>query len=347
MNWLFKLLGVIVLGISLYLGWYWQSYNHFISTPVSLSHTSVEFVVPSGASVSSISQALVAKGIIEDAFLFSLMARFKGQEANIKAGEYTLSQGMLPEVMLSLFIQGKVKQYVFTIIEGWSFRQLMIALGGSPHLTHHLKNKSPSEVMAIIGFAGEHPEGRFLPDTYHFPNGTSDIQFLVRAYKSMSKVLETEWAAREISIPLKNVYEALILASIVEKETGAIHERKQIAGVFTRRLNKNMRLQTDPTVIYGMGERYEGNLRKKDLKADTPYNTYRRKGLPPTPIAMPGKAAINAVLHPAKEKTLYFVAKGDGSHYFSETLKEHNKAVRKYQILQRKANYRSSPSINQ
>ena len=201
--------------------------------------------------------------------------------------------------------------------------------------------------MERLGHAGEHPEGRFLPDTYHFPKNLTDVAFLKRAYDAMTQTLAREWEGRAVGLPLKTPYEALILASIVEKETGLASERQAIAGVFVRRLNKGMRLQTDPTVIYGMGDRYKGNIRKSDLQEDTPYNTYRRFGLPPTPIAMPGRDAIHATLHPDDSKNIYFVSRGDGSHHFSATLEEHNNAVIKYQLKGRKRPFSSyNPSTD-
>ena len=343
MSMVFKLLGFAVLAASIFLGWFWQSYNHFVSTPINLSQSNIDFTIPSGASLSSVANSLASQDVISDASLFLWMIKFSDEETSIQAGEYIIESGMTPRDIAAIFVAGKVKQYPFTIVEGWNFKQLIVALGANTRLRHILKGKSETQIMESIGHPGEHPEGRFLPDTYHFPAGTTDKLFLKRAYGAMEKVLKKEWQNRKADLPYKTPYEALIMASIVEKETGVAHERKQIAGVFVRRLEKKMRLQTDPTVIYGMGDRYDGNLRKKDLKKDTPYNTYRRKGLPPTPIALPGEAAINAALHPHEDKTLYFVAKGDGSHYFSETMEAHNKAVRKYQIRQRKADYRSAP----
>jgi len=347
MNLLFKLLGLTVLVLSIAIGWFWQSLNHFSTTPINTSQSQWDFNIAQGTSVSHVAKSLASQGIISDASLFVWMVKFEDGGKQIQAGEYVILAHMTPKEILAIFAKGKVKQYPFTIVEGWSFKQLMVALNASPHLTHKLKEKNLEDIMASIGHAGEHYEGRFLPDTYHFPSGSSDILFLKRAYDAMQTVLTQEWKTRKSHLPLETPYDALILASIVEKETGVAAERKQIAGVFIRRLQKKMRLQTDPTVIYGMGDEYDGNLRKKDLKKDTPYNTYRRRGLPPTPIALPGAAAINAVLNPLDEKTLYFVAKGDGSHYFSETIEAHNKAVRKYQIRQRKANYRSAPNSEQ
>ena len=343
MNLLYKLAGVLFLVISLIVGWFWQSLNTFSHTPIKLEQPSVEFTIPLGSSLSQIAYQLEKQLIINDASKFRWMIKLDGNDKAVQAGEYELTQGMTPQDLLALFVSGKVKQYSFTIVEGWSFKQLMIALSSSEQLKHTLQGQHSEAIMAELGFDGEHPEGRFLPDTYHFPSGTTDKAFLLRAHKAMEIALEEEWQNKSGELPYKTAYEALTMASIVEKETAVPSERKAIAGVFVQRLFKRMRLQTDPTVIYGMGDSYKGNLRKKDLKKDTPYNTYRRKGLPPTPIAMPGRAAINAALHPENTKALYFVAKGDGSHYFSETVEEHNKAVRKYQIRQRSADYRSTP----
>jgi len=344
MNLIYKLAGIAFIILSLVVGWFWQSLNSFSSSSIRLASESVEFTIAPGSSIAQIAYQLERDSIISDASRFRWMVKLDGGDTNIKTGEYELKQGMTPKDLLLLFVSGKVKQYAFTIVEGWSFKQLLEALVGNSHIQHTLKGKSEADVMTALGYEGQHYEGRFLPDTYHFPSGSTDVAFLKRAYQSMVKVLEEEWEMREKDLPYKNSYDALIMASIVEKETAIASERKEIAGVFVRRLEKRMRLQTDPTVIYGMGDEYQGNLRKKDLIKDTPYNTYRRKGMPPTPIALPGRAAINAALHPAKTNALYFVAKGDGSHYFSETAKEHNKAVRKYQIKQRKADYRSTPA---
>jgi UPF0755 protein len=249
----------------------------------------------------------------------------------LQAGEYGLSLGMTPRDLLQELVTGSVIQHELTLIEGHSFREMLQRVHASPVLEHTLVDAADEEIMAALGQPEQDPEGRFLPDTYHVTRGTTDLEFLRRAYQAMADQLQTEWEAREEGLPLKTADEALILASIVEKETGVPEERAQIAGVFIRRLHKNMRLQTDPTVIYGMGKTYDGNIRKRDLLKDTPYNTYTREGLPPTPIAMPGVEAIHAVMHPAPGKSLYFVAMGEGRHYFSATLKQHNLAVDKFQ----------------
>jgi UPF0755 protein len=239
---------------------------------------------------------------------------------------------MTPESLLRKLAGGEVIQHAITLIEGQTFREMLALIAANDKIVHTLDGASAGEIMARLGHEGENPEGRFLPDTYHFPQGTTDLAFLQRAYNAMERLLAGEWAARARGLPLNTPYEALTLASIVEKETGLAEERPAIAGVFIRRLLKGMRLQTDPTVIYGLGERFDGDLRAGDLRTDTPYNTYTREGLPPTPIAMPGAASIHAVLHPDKGDTLYFVANGNGGHYFSRTLKEHESAVQKFQL---------------
>ncbi len=238
-------------------------------------------------------------------------------------------------------LSGKVIQYSITIVEGWNIYQLLDVLKADPHIKQTLQGLSHKQIMQRIGYPEMHPEGRFYPDTYHFPKGLTDVEFLQRAYGAMQQKLAAEWEKRAVGLPYKTPYEALIMASIVEKETGLPSERQAIAGVFVRRLEKRMRLQTDPTVIYGLLPNFDGNIRRRDLRRDTPYNTYRRRGLPPTPIAMPGGDAIHAALHPADGDKLYFVSRGDGSHHFSATLEEHNRAVIKYQLKGRKRSFSS------
>ena len=270
--------------------------------------------------------------IIDDPWLFILLAKIKGVETRVRAGEYQIEQEMSPDDLLEKFTQGSSIQYGFTIIEGWSFRQMLTAIADDPILEHSLEGKNYQQIMSLIGYPDQHPEGLFFPDTYRFPKGTSDVDFLRRAYQVMQKHLAREWNQRESGLPLESSYEALILASIIEKETGAGFERPLISGVFIQRLKKKMRLQTDPTIIYGLGESFDGNIRFRDLKKDTPYNTYLRAGLTPTPIALPGLEAIRAALHPAKTDALYFVSRGDGTHQFSATLEEHNAAVKRFQL---------------
>lgn len=329
---LYKGLLILLLGIALSAGVAVFEYQRFLAAPLN-PEQAVRFEVRSGDHIRSVANRLVDAGLLQEPWMMIIGARLSGQDVKIKAGEYEIPEGSTPKQLLDLFVSGKSIQYGFTLIEGWSFRQMRAFLAQSADLEHKLSaEQSDAEIMAVLGFAGEHPEGRFYPDTYLFPKGTTDIEFLQRAYRRMQTILTEEWAKREEGLPLKTPYEALILASIVEKETGAAFERPLIAAAFIERLRRKMKLQTDPTIIYGMGEEYDGDIRYRDLRRDTPYNTYIHRGLTPTPIAMPGRAAIHAVLHPADSKAIFFVSKGDGTHQFSHTLKEHNAAVRKYQL---------------
>lgn len=289
------------------------------------------FTLKQGSGLRSASRQLEAAGVLESAWRFELLARSKGLENRIQAGNYEITGAISPWSLLIKVTSGDHRQDKFTIVEGWSFAQLRAALDAHPALRHDLKELSDSEIAARMGIVGEVPEGWFFPDTYFFASGSSDAAVLQRAYRMMQSQLNAMWEARAEGLPLLNPYQALTLASIVEKETGQAGERAMIAAVFINRLRIGMRLQTDPTVIYGIGAAFDGDLRKRDLLTDTPYNTYTRHGLPPTPIAMPGLAALNAALHPAPGKALYFVARGDGSSKFSESLAEHERAVTKYQ----------------
>lgn len=329
---LFRLLGILILTGSLALGWVLMSLDSFSDQPLQLREPEIAYEIVPGSSLSAVARDLQQRGYIDSAFYFRLMARLEGTAGKIKAGEYQLNSGLTPKSLLALLVSGQVMSHTLTLVEGWNFRQVLAAVSAHKALKHTLEGLSDQEIMSRLGAPGLHPEGRFLPDTYHFPKGTTDLDFLKRAKIAMEQLLEREWAAREQGLPLKTADEALILASIVEKETGHAAERPEIAGVFIRRLRKGMLLQTDPTVIYGMGDDFDGNIRRKDLRKDTPYNTYVHRGLPPTPISMPGADALHAVLHPAKGSSLYFVAKGNGQHHFSNTLREHNRAVRKYQL---------------
>ena len=313
---------------------------------INLNSEEQTFTIRSGSTIKSIAQQLSLEKVINDPWLFILMARIKGVDTSVKAGEYRLEPVYTTADLLNAFTKGISIQYSFTIIEGWSFRQMLGAIAKNPILIKTLDGKTNEEIMTTLGYPDVHPEGQFFPDTYSFPKGTSDIAFLKRAYQLMQQHLSYQWKNRSENIEVNSSYEALILASIVEKETGAAFERPLIAGVFTQRIKKNMRLQTDPTVIYGMGDDFDGDIRFRDLKKDTPYNTYTRKGLTPTPIALPGLDSIKAVLHPTDTKALFFVSKGDGTHQFSETLDEHNKAVSKYQLNGRKAKRQSTDGTN-
>ena len=299
---------------------------------VTLANDETVFLIRSGSNIKTIAQELTREGIIEDPWLFILLAKLKGVETSVRAGEYRIEAEQSPDDLLETFTRGSAIQYDLTVIEGWTFRQMLAAIAADPILEPTLAGKSDDEIMAAIGRPGEHPEGRFFPDTYRFPKGTTDVDFLRRAYQVMAAHLEREWNRREPDLPLADPYEALILASIIEKETAVGFERPLIAGVFIERLRRNMRLQTDPTVIYGLGAGFDGDIRFRDLKRDTPYNTYLHAGLTPTPIALPGLDSIRAALHPARTDALYFVSKGDGTHHFSTTLEEHNAAVERYQL---------------
>ncbi len=299
---------------------------------IPLTSESAVFLIRSGSNIKSIAEDLARQEVINDPWLFILLAKVRGVETRVRAGEYEIEPGITADELLDQFTLGNAIQYNFTIIEGWTFRQLLEALARDPILEHTLGNKTDAEIMAQLGYPEQHPEGMFFPDSYRFPKGSSDVDFLRRAYQVMQQHLQREWEQREPGLPLRSSYEALTLASIVEKETGAGFERPLIAGVFVERLKRNMRLQTDPTIIYGLGPSFDGNIRRRDLKKDTPYNTYLHAGLTPTPIALPGLEAIHAVLHPAKTEALYFVSRGDGTHQFSATLEQHNAAVRRYQL---------------
>ncbi len=341
---LYRLIAVSILAAAIGGGWLWNDYRIFLQTPMTVQPLS--YTLEAGANLTRVVRDLAQQGVITKPRYLLFYARLQGNANRIGTGEYLLDAGTTPAEFYQQLVEGKVVQHALTIVEGWSFRQMMGALNAHPQIKHSLANASDAQIMDAIDHMGEHPEGRFLPDTWHFPRGMSDVDFLRRAYAAMQAYLNHAWESRDMSLPLKTPYEALILASIVEKETGLASERPAIAGVFIRRLQKRIRLQTDPTVIYGMGARYKGNIRRSDLKRDTPYNTYRRHGLPPTPIALPGRAAIQAALHPEPGKALYFVARGDGSHYFSATLEEHNRAVIKYQLKGRKRSFSSYKSEN-
>ena len=340
---LFKLAGALVLLGSFYGAWVAMDYRAFVSTPLELGERGLRYEIKSGKTLTHVSKDLARRGVIDTASYLVWMGKFAGTADNIKAGEYHFNNGITPERLLEQIVTGEMLQYAITIVEGWNFRQLMDAVHSNEYLLHTLSDYSDEEIMEKLGHSGEHPEGRFLPDTYHFPRLTTDVAFLQRAYNAMQSLLKTSWPERAIDVEFKTPYEALIMASIVEKETALPSERKQIAGVFNRRLQKRMRLQTDPTVIYGLGRAFDGNIRRRDLRKDTPYNTYLHRGLPPTPIAMPGRDAVLAALNPMPGEDLYFVSRGDGSHKFSATLEEHNAAVVEYQLGGRAKPFSSLP----
>ena len=305
--------------------------GYYAYRPLSLPATPFEFVLKQGSSLKSAARDMQQAGLLGQDWPFVWMARLLGKSAQLKAGNYALEHLVTPLELLRIITKGDVTQSQISIIEGWTFKQLRTALDANPGITHDTAGLSDMEILQRIGATETHPEGLFFPDTYNFAAGSSDLEIIKRAYRTMQQRLQEAWAARAADLPLQTAYQALILASIVEKETGTPSDRAMIAGVFVNRLRKGMLLQTDPTVIYGLGDKFDGNLRKRDLLADTTHNTYMRSGLPPTPIALPGLAALQATLHPAQTDALYFVARGDGSSHFSSDLAAHNRAVNKYQ----------------
>lgn len=308
----------------------WLAY--YAKTPLNIPAASQTVTIKANSGLSSIANQLVEQGVIENKTSFVLLARLLGKESSLQAGEYALNRNVTPYALLQSLNKGKATQAKITFIEGKTFKQMLAKLQSNQAVKTTVKDISYADIMAQVNPDKKHPEGMFFPDTYYFDRGTKDIVLLKRAHEIMLTKLDRAWQNREAGLPYKNSYEALIMASIVEKETGKASERPMIAGVFVNRMRMGMRLQTDPTVIYGMGDKFDGNIRRKDLRTDTIYNTYTRYGLPPTPIAMPSLAAIEAALHPAKTKALYFVGKGDGSHAFSNSLVQHNRAVAKYQL---------------
>lgn len=323
----------LAFGLALFVVLIYTDYQQFLDTSLSVPVSGLVLEVKPGVGIGSIARQLQQQpGLSRPAFYLETYARLNGLGSRLKVGEYALAPGVTPRTLLDRIVAGRVIQYPLTIVEGWTFRQLRQALVSHPKLVQTLSDLSDAEVMARLDHPGEHPEGWFLPDTYHFPAGFTDAAFLRRARAAMNQRLMEIWNRRAPDAPVNDPYQALILASIIEKETGIAAERAEIAGVFARRLRQGMRLQTDPTVIYGLGEAFDGNLRRRDLETDTPYNTYTRPGLPPTPIALPGTDSLNAAVNPAPGDALYFVADGAGGHVFSRTLDEHNRAVRRYQL---------------
>ena len=306
-------------------------FGYYAYRPLPLPTAPFEFELKQGGHLKSVSRELRQAGLLEQDWAFVWLARLLGKSGYIQAGYYVLEHPVTPLELLNMFSRGEVIQRKLSIIEGWTFRQFRDALNANPDLKHVTANLTDAEILQHIGATEKHPEGLFFPDTYRFAAGTRDLVIFKRAYQTMQQRLQTAWEARDANLPLQTPYQALILASIVEKETGTPGDRSMIAGVFMNRLRKGMLLQTDPTVIYGLGNKFDGNLRKRDLLKDSAYNTYTRRGLTPTPIALPGMAALQATLHPAQTDALYFVSRGDGSSQFSSTLSAHNRAVGRYQ----------------
>lgn len=332
--------GVVLAGLALGAA-FWQQ-NEALHQPLNVTQEQL-LDVPAGSTPTGVLNRLEADGVVKDAFWLRLYWRFNLSGQSLHSGEYRMTPGMDAQSLLTLWQRGEVVQYSLTLVEGWNFRQVRAALAKQPKLEQTLTGVSDNELMARLGHPDVYPEGRFFPDTYRYVRGMSDVELLKQAYNRLDEVLDEEWARRAADVPYVDPYQALIMASLVEKETGVPQERGQIAGVFVRRLRLGMLLQTDPTVIYGLGERYNGKLTRAHLKEATPYNTYVIAGLPPTPISLVGREAIHAALNPVSGSSLYFVARGDGSHVFSADLDAHNAAVREYQ-LKRRADYRSSPA---
>ena len=320
---------LISIGVFLFAGWLY----FYVNTPAQLPTVPYEFSIKSGSSLTNVGKQLAEAGVLPDAWSFVLLSRVMGHDSSLKAGNYKLSENTSPIRLLEIITEGdvNVNQIEIRFIEGWTFRQFKKTLNEHPGIQHDTAELSDQDILQLIGANETVAEGLFFPDTYYVVEGSSDTVILKQAYHIMKNNLASAWAAANRDLPFDTPYQALILASIIEKETGKDTDRDTIAGVFINRLRSGMLLQTDPTVIYGIGEKFDGNLRKKDLQKDHEYNTYTRPGLPPTPIAMPGLASIKAALNPAKTDALYFVAKGNGESHFSNNLAEHNRAVAKYQ----------------
>jgi UPF0755 protein len=339
------LLLLLALGVAAAFGW--QRFTTWLDQPITSLTEPVDILVEPGSSVTRVVHQLANQGLLQQPRLLVYYLRATDQ-LSLLAGEYQLPVGITPRQLLAKLATGDVKYYEVTVVEGWTIKQALAQLHQQEALAQTIAPDSLDELLRRLDPQAQYPspEGLFFPDTYRYVRGMSDAELLTRAYQIMQQTLADAWPAREENLPLASPYEALVLASIVEKETAVDSEREEIAGVFTSRLRKGMRLQTDPTVIYALGDSYQGNIRRKDLQVDSPFNTYRVTGLPPTPIALPSKRSIEAALHPAKTGNLYFVARGDGSHQFSPTLEAHNKAVQEYQVRNRVKNYRSVPSSN-
>lgn len=328
-------LSVLALGIA------WQWLQQGMNESLNFPDDGYTLTVPLGGNLNQLAAQLEAGGVLSSVWPLKIFARLNNR-GRIRAGEYEFAAGVTVLGLLEKLESGAIKYYQITFPEGLTLDEWLALLQTRENI-RHTPEIDAAAVAAALDIAASNPEGWFAPDTYSFAAGDSELSLLRRAHQKMQAQLEALWQSRAPDLPYESPYEALIMASIIEKETGAVGERAAIAGVFVRRLQKGMRLQTDPTVIYGLGDDYAGNLQRKHLRSASPYNTYRIKGLPPTPIANPGAAAIEAALHPAEGKALYFVARGDGGHYFSDNLAEHQRAVRQYQINRRRKDYRSAP----
>lgn len=330
-RWLLQLMLMLFVGGALALGWF----AYYAYSDLKPARTPQQFSLNAGSSLKGAAQQMADAGMLAEPALFVILARLLGKATSIKAGNYEVERPVTPLELLRKITKGDYTQDVITFVEGWTFRRMRKALDEHPAIKHDTLGLSDTEVLRRLDLGEPSPEGWFFPDTYHFVRGSSDLALLHRAHRLMRANLARQWQRRTADLPLATPYEALILASIIEKETGKTAERPLIAAVFVNRLRNGMKLQTDPTVIYGLGEAFDGNLRKRDLVTDTIYNTYTRAGLPPTPIAMPGLHSLSAALKPARSDALYFVARGDGTSHFSRTLGEHDRAVTKYQKSER------------
>lgn len=321
------LFGTLIAGVVIFCG----AFTYYSMTRLDTVPLPIQFSLKSGSGLRSSAQQMERAGVLQHPERFVAMARLLGEAGNIKPGIYEIDRPLTPYGLLRKITEGDVTQHAVTFVEGWTFKQMRKALDEHPHVRHDSRELEDAEILRRLRAKQVAPEGLFFPNTYHFNSGSSDLLVLRRSYRLMQSHLETQWAGRAANVPLASPYEALILASIVEKETGRADDRPLVAAVFVNRLRKGLLLQADPTVIYGMGADFDGNIRKRDLTTDTPYNTYTRAGLPPTPIAMPGLASLMATLNPPASDVLYFVSKGDGTSHFSRTLGEHERAVTKYQ----------------
>ncbi|MBT4831856.1 MAG: endolytic transglycosylase MltG [Porticoccaceae bacterium] len=344
---IFRIAGLFAVLLVIGALWLFSSVQSHLDAPVDLHQQSLDkqgqliWTVPRGSNLGQINRQLFAREILSHPKIMSAYAKLTDR-TSIQAGSYWISAEDSARTLLDKFNRGEVIRYQITFPEGWSFKQWLGHLATQPQFAE-VTESTVAQLLSAADIDVDHPEGWFFPDTYTYTGTDSVVDILRQAHSKMKTVLDDAWEERDFGLPYNSAYEALIMASIIEKETGLAEERDAIAGVFVRRLNLGMRLQTDPTVIYGMGDSYQGNIRRSDLKRRTPYNTYRIKGLPPTPIAMPSAAAINAAVHPLSGSSLYFVARGDGGHYFSDSLEEHLRAVKQYQIKNRVQNYQSAP----
>lgn len=327
----FLLLLLLLILAAVALAW---DFQRQLDAPL-LPAPSARFEVAAGQSFDRVAERLLAEGHLASARTvpyLKLEARLRGFGARIHAGEYALDPQLRVRDVIGLLVSGRTVMYELRLLEGWTLRQALAEIRRHPQIRQTLQDASLAEIARAVGFDAQHPEGWLFPDTYRFARNTSDVALLRKAFAMQTRILQEEWEGRAPDLPYATAEEALTMASIIEKETGLASERRQIAGVFVRRLRLGMRLQTDPTVIYGVGESFDGNLRLRDLRTDTPYNTYTRFGLPPTPICLPGRESIHAALHPEDGDSLFFVSRGDGSHVFSATLEQHNAAVRRHQL---------------